>query len=53
MANFRDNVNWLFIQAGVIIGLGIGLLQDDVAPYLFIGLGAGFLLAAFVASSKK
>lgn len=54
MASFtKDNVNWLFVQAGVIIGLGWGLLNDNVAPYMFIGLGAGFLLAAFVASYKK
>lgn len=47
----KDNFNWLFVQAGVIIGLGVGLLQDDMAPYMFIGLGAGFLLSAIAASS--
>ena len=47
MASFsKDNGGWLFVQAGVISGLGVGLLKDDVAPYMFIGLGVGFLLFA-------
>lgn len=45
--------DWMFVQAGVILGLGIGLLKDDVAPYIFIGLGAGFLLSAIAANSRK
>ena len=36
----------LFIPAGVLLGLGIGMAVGQVAPGLFIGLGAGFLAMA-------
>ncbi|MFC2026757.1 hypothetical protein ACFLUX_02145 [Chloroflexota bacterium] len=31
------------IPAGLLIGMGIGFLVDNVAAGLFIGLGGGFL----------
>ena len=32
------------IPAGVLMGMGIGFLVDNVPAGLFIGLGSGFLL---------
>ena len=32
------------IPAGLLIGLGVGMLVDDVAAGLLIGLGGGFLV---------
>ena len=37
-----------FIPAGILIGLGIGLLAGYPASGVLIGLGLGFLAAAFV-----
>ena len=34
----------LAIPAGIILGIGVGLLLDNVAPYMFIGLGLGFVV---------
>lgn len=48
-----DNPAGLFIPAGVIIGMGVGLLRDDVAPWMFIGLGIGFLFMAFSMLDRK
>ena len=36
----------LFIPAGLFIGMGVGFAVDDFAPWMFIGLGGGFLLFA-------
>ena len=32
------------IPAGVLIGMGIGFLIDNIAAGLFLGLGGGFLV---------
>ena len=32
------------IPAGVLIGIGIGFLIDNIAAGLFLGLGGGFLV---------
>ena len=32
------------IPAGVLLGLGIGFLVDNITAGLFIGLGCGFLV---------
>lgn len=36
----------IFVTAGIILGLGIGIAIDKTVAGLFIGLGAGFLLFA-------
>jgi hypothetical protein len=36
-------VTGLAIPAGLLIGLGIGFVVDEVAAGVFIGLGGGFL----------
>jgi len=38
----------VFIPAGLFIGMGIGFATDSFVPWMFIGLGAGFLLFALV-----
>jgi len=37
-------ITGLAIPAGLLIGLGVGLLLDHVAAGCLIGLGGGFLL---------
>ena len=37
-----------FIPAGLFIGLGIGLIVDQVAGSVILGMGAGFLAKAFI-----
>lgn len=42
----KKGASALFIPAGLFIGMGIGFAADNLVPYMFIGLGAGFLLFA-------
>lgn len=37
------NITGVAIPAGVLIGLGVGFLIDNIVAGLFIGLGGGFL----------
>ncbi|MFC1944788.1 hypothetical protein ACFLX5_04800 [Chloroflexota bacterium] len=37
-------VTGVAIPAGVLIGMGIGFLIDNITAGLFIGLGGGFLV---------
>ena len=39
----RKGVTGLAIPAGLLIGMGVGALVDNVAAGVLIGLGAGFL----------
>ncbi len=48
----EDRTDW-FIPAGMFIGLGIGLITNQVPGYLLIGLGVGFLISAIIAICKK
>ncbi len=43
----------LLIGAGVLIGLGIGFLVNNIPAGLFIGLGCGLAAAAIVAIKAK
>jgi F0F1-type ATP synthase assembly protein I len=36
----------LFIPAGLFIGFGIGFLLDNLIPWMFMGLGVGFIAFA-------
>jgi hypothetical protein len=40
------------IPAGVLIGLGVGLITGYAGPGVLIGLGLGLLASAFIAPSK-
>ncbi len=49
----KDNPGGLFIPAGILVGMGVGLLVENVAAFMFIGLGAGFLLFALTSIYYK
>jgi hypothetical protein len=38
---------------GIVVGIGLGILLDDFFAWLLIGLGAGFILMAFIAALGK
>ena len=38
---------------GILVGLGLGILLDDFFAWLFIGIGAGFILMGFIAALGK
>ena len=40
----KESPGGLFIPAGLLIGMGLGFLYDQLVAYLFVGLGIGFLL---------
>ncbi|MFC1754420.1 hypothetical protein ACFL96_13680 [Thermoproteota archaeon] len=42
----------LLVLGGLLIGIGIGMLYDQVAVGTLIGLGVGFI-AAFLLTMKK
>lgn len=44
--NNKDNPGALFVPAGIIGGMGVGFLIDNVAAGMFIGLGLGFVAFA-------
>ena len=39
----RKGATGLAIPAGLLIGMGVGFLVDDVTAGVFLGLGGGFL----------
>ena len=43
----RHHGRHFFIPAGILIGLGIGMLVNYPAPGVLIGLGLGFVASAF------
>jgi hypothetical protein len=47
------NQRGLLIPAGLLIGLGIGMLADYPWPGLLIGLGLGFLASAYLKSVER
>jgi hypothetical protein len=36
-----------------IVGVGLGILLDNFWPWLLIGVGAGFILMAFISAIGK
>lgn len=53
MKNKReDKSNWP-IPAGLFIGIGIGLITNQVAGFALIGLGFGFLIAFLLNRKRK
>jgi hypothetical protein len=46
----------LFIPGGVILGMGVGFLIDNLVGGLFVGLGLGFItfaISAFYYQKRK
>jgi hypothetical protein len=52
MEKLKPNINQWPIPACLFIGLGIGILTLQVAPFTLIGLGVGILIT-FLVSRKK
>jgi len=48
-----DNPGGLFIPAGVLLGMGVGFLTEELVAGLFIGLGLGFTLFALTAIGQN
>jgi hypothetical protein len=46
----NDNPGALFIPAGVLTGMGVGFLIDNIGAGIMIGLGLGFLVFAIIAT---
>ena len=44
----RKGVTGLAIPAGLLIGMGVGFLVDNITAGIFIGLGGGFLVMLIV-----
>lgn len=42
----------MVIPAGLLIGIGVGLLTGQVAAFTLIGLGVGFLVSYLVDGKK-
>ena len=40
----KSGVTGVAIPAGLLIGIGVGILVDEIAAGVMIGLGCGFLL---------
>ena len=40
----RWSITGVAIPGGLLVGMGVGFLVDNIAAGLFIGLGAGFIL---------
>jgi len=43
----KDQPGALFIPGGLLTGMGVGFLTNNLVAGLFIGLGVGFILFAF------
>lgn len=50
--NKEDDLMYFPIPAGILIGLGLGLLIGEVASFVIIGLGIGFLVTWLVERKK-
>lgn len=53
MKEEKKNNGGLFIPAGILIGMGIGFLMDNLVAWMFIGLGTGFLTFAIFSITRK
>ena len=52
-SNHQKNPGSFFIPSGVLMGLGLGILFNNVAAGLFLGLGAGFVAFTISLFAKK
>ena len=48
----KKSPGYLLIPAGALIGLGFGMLYNQIAVGVLIGVGAGFL-GAFLYETRK
>lgn len=40
-------------RGGILVGIGLGILLGDFFAWLLIGIGAGFILMAFIPAIGK
>ena len=50
--NFNNAIGSL-IPGGFLLGMGFGLMFDEVAAGMFIGLGLGFILYGIITAFVK
>jgi len=48
----NQKVEGVLIPAGLLIGIGVGFITNQIPAWTLIGLGVGFL-AMFIFSKKK
>ncbi len=53
MTKHKKSPGKLFVIAGFLTGMGFGLLTDQVAAGIFIGLGIGFIFFALYRVLEK
>ncbi len=51
--NNEDKYGALFVPAGVLTGVGVGFLINNIAAGTMIGLGVGFVIFATITVVKK
>jgi hypothetical protein len=49
----RSDSSGVFVPAGLLIGMGLGFVYNNLPAGLFIGLGAGLLVMALIKLLKK
>lgn len=53
MAKKKHNMSGVVVPAGLLIGIGIGIIIEQVAALTLIGLGVGFLVMYLNSHKKK
>jgi len=48
----KGNPEGIFIPAGLLIGIGLGFVYNNIPAGTLIGIGAGFLLMAVIKLAK-
>jgi len=51
--DWRGGAGGLFIPGGLLFGMGVGFLIDNVPAGMFMGLGLGFVAFAITVLVKK
>lgn len=49
----KETPEGIFVPAGVLIGIGIGFIYNNIPAWTLIGLGAGFLVMAIIKLMRK
>jgi len=51
--NKKENKSALFIPAGILLGMGMGFVFNNLPAWMFIGLGAGMVVFAILNVIEK
>lgn len=49
----KEDAAGIFVPAGLLVGIGIGFIYNNIPAGTLIGLGAGFLAMAIVKLMKR